>query len=56
MTHSVCVWGCGVVVTSHEGTRAGAQNNSEVSPCLAGVGVEIGKTGMRADVGEQREN
>ena len=34
--------------------RVGAQNNSKVSPCMAGIGVEIRKTGLRADVGEQR--
>lgn len=36
--------------------RATAKNNITVSPCVAGVGTEIGKPEVGTDVREQREN
>lgn len=36
--------------------RARAKNDMMSSPCMAGVGTEVGKAGVGTDAGEQREN
>lgn len=36
--------------------RARAKNDVMVSPCMAGVGTEIGNAGVRTDAGERREH